>query len=52
MILLNATEEAFEIALMFPRTLVLVSLEGSVFDVCATMLAPILWLEEQSVKLW
>lgn len=45
MVLLDAVKEALEIALMFSRAFVLSFLERSVFDVRATMLAPILWLQ-------
>lgn len=44
MILLNALEKSFEVALMFARAFMLLSLERSVLDVYAAVFAPILGL--------
>lgn len=50
MILLNAIEEALEVALMFPCALVLISFKWGVLDVCAAVLAPVLWLKTWLAK--
>lgn len=44
MVFLNALQEPPEVALMLPGVLMLFALERSVLDICATVLAPVLWL--------
>jgi len=44
MVFLNALQESPEVALVLARVLVLFALERSVLDICATVLAPVLWL--------
>jgi hypothetical protein len=44
---LDITQKPFEAVLMLRSILMLFPFEGSVFDVTAAMLAPILWLRSQ-----
>ena len=50
MVVLNIAKKAFKVILVLCSALMLFALEGSVFDIGATVLAPVLRLHNQSAS--